>query len=138
MLSLIFSIALSLTGGPAEYAIHATDSIKKPGKNLVKRDSTARFIRINRIFILGNRTTKERIILRELTLRQGDVIYSTDLPEILEQDRKKLINTRLFNTVNVRTLELEKDQFDILVDLKERWYTFPVPVFELSDRNFNE
>jgi outer membrane protein assembly factor BamA len=138
MLSLIFSIALSLTGGPAEYAIHATDSIKKPGKHLVKRDSTARFIRINRIFILGNRTTKERIILRELTLRQGDVIYSTDLPGILEQDRKKLINTRLFNTVNIRTLELDKDQFDLLVDLKERWYTFPVPVFELSDRNFNE
>lgn len=139
MLSLIFSIALSLTGIPVESnAIQVSDTVKRQGKNAAPRDSTARFVRINRIFILGNRTTKERIILRELTLRQGDVIYSSDLPNILDQDRKKLINTRLFNTVNIRTLELEKDQFDLLVDLKERWYTFPVPVFELSDRNFNE
>jgi outer membrane protein assembly factor BamA len=101
-------------------------------------DSAARFIHINRIFILGNRITREPIILRELTLRQGDIIYSHDLDDILERDKKKLINTRLFNTVEIRTLELEKDYVDLLIDLNERWYTFPSPIFELSDRNFNE
>jgi hypothetical protein len=30
------------------------------------------------------------------------------------------------------------DHIDILVELTERWYIFPVPIFELSDRNFNE
>ena len=101
-------------------------------------DSVGRFIHINRIFILGNRITRDKIVLRELTLRQGDVIYSLDLPGILETDKKKLINTRLFNTVEIRPLELEKDHIDLLIDLNERWYTFPSPIFELSDRNFNE
>jgi outer membrane protein assembly factor BamA len=104
----------------------------------LRPDSAGRFIYINRIFIIGNRITRDQIILRELTLRQGDVIYSLDLPGILETDQKKLINTRLFNTAEIRPLELQKDQVDLLIDLNERWYTFPAPIFELSDRNFNE
>jgi outer membrane protein assembly factor BamA len=35
-------------------------------------------------------------------------------------------------------MELEPDHIDLLVNLNERWYTFPAPIFELSDRNFNE
>jgi outer membrane protein assembly factor BamA len=101
-------------------------------------DSVGRFININRIFIVGNRITRDQIVLRELTLKQGDIIYSLDLPNILERDKKKLINTRLFNTVEIRTLELQPDHIDLLIDLNERWYTFPAPIFELSDRNFNE
>jgi outer membrane protein assembly factor BamA len=101
-------------------------------------DSIGRFIHINRIFIVGNRITRDQIVLRELTLKQGDIIYSLDLPKILERDKKKLINTRLFNTVEIKTLELQPDHLDLLIDLNERWYTFPAPIFELSDRNFNE
>src|SRR5687768_12061927 len=83
------------------------DSIKHPGlhKNNV-RDSTGRFVHINRVFIIGNRLTRDQIILRELTLKPGDIIFSTELAEILELDKKKLINTRLFNTVEIRMLEL--------------------------------
>ncbi len=114
------------------------DSVRRPLKALPKRDSTARFVRIGRIFLVGNRITRDRIILRELSLVPGDLIYSEDLPAILDLDRKRLINTRLFNSVNIRTLELEEDQLDLLVDLKERWYTFPSPIFDLADRNFNE
>lgn len=115
-----------------------TDSVKRPGKSRPALDSTAQFVTIQRIFIVGNRITRDPIILRELTLKQGDIIYSADLPSILELDRKKLINTRLFNTVSVRTLELEPGKVDLLIDLKERWYTFPSPIFDLADRNFNE
>src|SRR5690606_10074269 len=97
------------------------DSIKRPLKNRPAQDSTARFLRVDRIFIVGNRITRDQIILRELSLKQGDVIYSADIESILELDRKKLINTRLFNTVNLRTLELESGNIDIVIDLKERW-----------------
>lgn len=101
-------------------------------------DSTGKFVRIGSIFIIGNRLTRDQIILRELTLKPGDIIYNLDLPSILDLDKKKLINTRLFNTVEIRTLELADNNVDLLIDVNERWYTFPAPVFELSDRNFNE
>jgi outer membrane protein assembly factor BamA len=101
-------------------------------------DSVGRFIHINRIFIVGNRITRDQIVLRELTLKQGDIIYNLDLASILERDKKKLINTRLFNTVEIKTLELQQGYIDLIIDLNERWYTFPAPIFELSDRNFNE
>ncbi|MEX2231473.1 MAG: BamA/TamA family outer membrane protein [Cyclobacteriaceae bacterium] len=114
------------------------DSTKNERRQQVRADSTGRFLLINRVFIIGNRLTRDQIIIRELTLKPGDLIYNLDLPDIIDLDKKKLINTRLFNTVEIRTLELQENKVDLLVDLNERWYTFPSPIFELSDRNFNE
>lgn len=103
-----------------------------------ENDSTSQVVTINRIFIIGNRLTRDQIILRELSFKSGDTINVTELDARLEQDRKKIYNTRLFNTVEVRKLEVETNKIDLLIDLNERWYTFPSPIFELSDRNFNE
>lgn len=113
------------------------DSVKRH-KTKDTADTTGSFFRVNRIFIVGNRITKERIILRELTLKPGDVVYSAELPIIVDLDQKKLINTRLFNTAVIKILEFQDDQIDLLIDVDERWYTFPAPIFELADRNFNE
>jgi outer membrane protein assembly factor BamA len=140
MFSLIFSLTLAFssqgTNGPSQ--VQLPDTVRRIATKVNLSDTTARFLKINRIFIIGNDVTRERIIRRELSLQEGDIIYSADLPGILEVDKKKLINTRLFNTVTIRTLEFEKDQCDLLIDLKERWYTFPSPIFDLADRNFNE
>lgn len=117
----------------------SSDSTKKEWR--IHRDvpdSTGRFVLINRVFIIGNRLTRDQIIMRELSLKPGDLIFNLDLPAIIDLDKKKLFNTRLFNTVEIRTMELEDNKIDLLVDLSERWYTFPSPIFELSDRNFNE
>jgi len=114
------------------------DSLKRPLKNRGVPDTTGHYIHVNRIMVIGNRVTKERIILRELTIKAGDMVYSTELPIIIDLDKKKLINTRLFNTVEIRTLEYQTDEIDLLIDVNERWYTFPAPIFELADRNFNE
>lgn len=142
MLAFIVSLFIVFGGNGAPDQIPARagvviDSVKRP-RNLPPLDSSSRFLTISRIFIVGNRLTRDAIILRELSLKPGDIVYSTDIPTILERDEKKLINTRLFNTAEMRTLELEEGKVDILVDVKERWYTFPSPIFDLSDRNFNE
>lgn len=104
----------------------------------VLHDSTIRALQVHRIFIVGNRLTRDHIILREVTLRTGDIVFSNELPGVLDLARKRLINTRLFNTVDIRVLDSDNNLIDILIDLDERWYTFPSPIFELSDRNFNE
>lgn len=93
---------------------------------------------INRIFIIGNRLTRDHIILRELTLKAGDTVSIARLDEIIDQDEKKIFNTHLFNTVEIKKLEVDAEHTDLLVNLDERWYTFPSPIFELSDRNFTE
>ncbi|HEY0744198.1 MAG TPA: POTRA domain-containing protein, partial [Chryseosolibacter sp.] len=139
MLALIIGF-LSLL--PSRGSIHeavTTDSLKRPQRSKeVQLDTTRKFVQINRVFVIGNRITRDQIILRELRVKPGDIIYSADLPAILDLDKKKLINTRLFNTVEIKILELDQKLIDIVVDVNERWYTFPSPIFELADRNFNE
>jgi outer membrane protein assembly factor BamA len=116
------------------------DTVKGFGRNYHQPDTSknGRFLNVSRVFITGNSRTRDQILLRELSLRPGDVVFSTEVDAILDLDRKKLLNTRLFNTVEIKTLELETGKIDIVVDVSERWYTFPAPIFELADRNFNE
>lgn len=106
---------------------------------IVSIDSTDnRILTLNRVVILGNNITRDKIILRELTLSPGDTISARHLYATLERDRKKIYNLRLFNTVSIRLLQLNGEFIDLLIEVSERWYTFPVPIFELSDRNINE
>jgi outer membrane protein assembly factor BamA len=95
-------------------------------------------LRVNRVLIIGNKVTRERIILRELSLQPGDTVSTRRLQDILIRDRSKIYNLRLFQTVVVRTIPADPDMVDILIEVTERWYTFPQPIFELSDRNFND
>jgi len=105
----------------------------------IKQDTLPnRIVSIGRIIIIGNKITREQIISRELSLKPGDTISTRRLDRVLLQDQRKIYNLRLFNTVTIRWLELNIDQVDLLIEVDERWYTFPVPIFELSDRNFNE
>ena len=103
------------------------------------RDSSEmRYVRIDKIFIIGNKLTRPQIILRELDVSEGDIFYLPDLRDILRQDKNKLINTRLFNAVDIHVLEVDKYLVDLIIEVKERWYTFPIPIFSLADRNFND
>lgn len=108
-----------------------TDTVAVPS-------DSSRILTVNRIIIIGNKITKERIISREIKLKSGDTITLKRLPHELMWDKRKIYNLRLFHTVDIRSLELPGNRIDLLVDVTERWYTFPIPIFELSDRNFSE
>lgn len=95
-------------------------------------------VEIDKIFVVGNRKTKEKIIIRELELKEGDHVDKKELPTLLEKDKNKLLNTSLFLSVNINVIELSQERIDIIVRVSERWYIFPFPIFELTDRNFNE
>ena len=106
---------------------------------LTKADSSEnRYVRIDKIFIIGNKQTKPSIILRELDVSEGDIFFLPDLRVVLDTDKNKLINTRLFNSVNIHILEVDEFLVDVIIEVKERWYTFPIPIFSLADRNFND
>ena len=100
--------------------------------------SQIQMVTIGNVFITGNRKTKERIILRELTLQPGASFSGNDLPLILDKDQEKLVNTRLFLEVDIQTVDRSPEVIDLIVQVKERWYFFPSPIFKLADRSFNE
>ena len=137
MLAWLFGVILLAGGDSTDFQQSPsteTDVIHQAGSDTLVN----RILSIDRVLIIGNKVTRSRIITRELSLAPGDTISSTLLQGTLQWDKNKLYNLRLFNTVSVRALELNNDHVDILVEVTERWYIFPAPIFELSDRNFNE
>ena len=95
-------------------------------------------VKIDKIFITGNKKTKDFIIKRELSLEEGKMVAYEDLEEILKKDRQKISNTRLFVKVEITALPLSNHLYDILIEVSERWYVIPSPIFQLADRNFND
>jgi outer membrane protein assembly factor BamA len=115
-----------------------TDSLRTKRKNNIHFQDTTAQVSVNRILIIGNKRTREFIIKRELAIGTGDTLTRYQLNQQIEKEKVKLMNTRLFNTVNCKILDYENGVVDLLWEVSERWYTFPIPIFELADRNFNE
>lgn len=116
------------------------DTIKLSNNNrgAVVSDTTKKFLQVQRIIIIGNNLTRNTVILRELRLKKGDVVNEAELEKILKRDEQKLFNLHLFNSATIRTIPIDSATIGLLVEVDERWYTFPIPRFQLSDRNFNE
>lgn len=87
------------------------------------------------ILLLGNNRTHDEVILRELTFTNGDTVLN--LEKELQRSRSNLINTQLFNFVDVKKMVVDSVFTDIVVVLKERWYIWPFPVFKFAEPNFN-
>jgi outer membrane protein assembly factor BamA len=100
--------------------------------------AAVRVLQVGRTIIIGNKVTRDRIITRELSLHPGDTVSSNRLADVLISDRSKVYNLRLFQTVLVRPVFTDPDHVDILIEVTERWYTFPQPIVDLADRNFND
>jgi outer membrane protein assembly factor BamA len=104
---------------------------------LAGKDSSENII-IHSITITGNKKTKEFIIRREMQLKDGDTIKAARLNDELQQLQQQVYNTNLFLEVKVDITALTATDIDISIALKERWYIFPIPKFQLIDRNINE
>lgn len=93
---------------------------------------------IGEIIITGNRRTKPAIILREVPFRSGEKYPLQELVRKFEDARKQLMNTSLFHDVIVATHRTQGYVIDVSVEVRERWYIFPVPYFKPVDRNLNQ
>jgi outer membrane protein assembly factor BamA len=92
---------------------------------------------INNIHITGNRTTKDYIILRELTFKKGDTISAINLEQHIIRSRENVLNTSLFNYVTVTTENTGSNALDMNIHVEERWYTWPSVILKYDDRNFS-
>ncbi|MBK7086496.1 MAG: BamA/TamA family outer membrane protein [Flavobacteriales bacterium] len=93
--------------------------------------------RIGGVVVTGNKVTRDRVILRELTVQEGDTLNTQELQAALARSRENLLNTGLFNTVTVLPVFLGPQEAFVQVEVNERWYLWPSPIFELADPNFN-
>lgn len=102
-------------------------------------DNTSRVI-IDTIIFEGNKATKNYIIFRELTFKPADTIPAFELANELARSRENLLNTSLFNFVTIYDSIISDQEYTHIhlhIHFIERWYLWPFPIFELSDRNFN-
>ncbi|MEO8584110.1 MAG: POTRA domain-containing protein [Flavitalea sp.] len=90
------------------------------------------------ITISGNTRTKDYVVRRELPFKTGDTTDLATLVKNFEVARQQLINTKLFNEAIVAVKIFRGYIVDVSIDLKERWYLFPLPYLRPGDRNISE
>lgn len=105
---------------------------------IVENGADTSLYTIGSIVLSGNKRTKSYIVLREVTLKEGQQINPKELTKMLELTRQQVMNTALFVDVAVYVANLKNNIATVHVDVKERWYLFPLPYFKLVDRNFNQ
>lgn len=134
LICLFFCIGLFCLG-QNEASIPPTKS-DLPGPGELRRDSTLP-LTIRNVTITGYKQTKPFIVERELAVHQGDILSRGDLQKHLRLTKEQLMNTTLFVDVIVTSYEIGNSLVDVVVEVKERWYIFPVPYFKVVDRNWN-
>jgi outer membrane protein assembly factor BamA len=120
--------AIYIPALPDSTIIEYPSDTTKPGATYIIRN----------IIVEGNKKTKPAIILRELPFKPGDGYPLNELVKKFEAGRKQLMNTALFHEAVISLQKSEGYDVDILVQVKERWYIFPIPYFKPIDRNLNQ
>ena len=75
--------------------------------------------KIKTIEIKGNKRTKKDIILRELSIKENQIIDKKTLVNIIEEDKRKLINTNLFNEIDINIILVDNSNLSIEIILIE-------------------
>ena len=141
MLALLLSLHLlagPLLAPPPDTVRRALAPVVAPTDTLVRVQPCPGTVksRVGSILFLGNEVTKDRILRAELDFHPGDTLTVADLAARLESNRRRLFNLQLFHAVLAQATCGSNGQLLIVFSVQERWYTFPVPILSLADRNF--
>jgi outer membrane protein assembly factor BamA len=122
--------------------LFAQKEINPPGdieqKGYPARIDSSSKLQIKGINISGNKKTKSYIILREVHFKTGDSLIAGELFQQMEQARRQVYNTTLFSEVFMTIDFISAREIILHITVKEKWYIYPSPQFQLVDRNFNE
>lgn len=78
------------------------------------------------IEIIGDKRSKKKTILSDLTFSKGDYIRDKDIDE----SRQNLMNTELYSSVLIEEVELEiEGTVKVRVVVREKWSYLPLPIF---------
>lgn len=91
---------------------------------------------VSKISISGNKKTRNWIVRRELPFAVNDTVWPSDVEKLALAAEESLNKTSLFNFVFVN-YEINNQYIHFLVEVEERWYVWPFPIFEFADRNLS-
>ncbi len=83
---------------------------------------------IDTVLVLGNKKTKEFVILDEMALTRGKAFTE----EAALFDRERIYSLGLFTRVNLDYQRIDTTGY-LIVDVNERWYLIPFPIFGFRD-----
>jgi outer membrane protein assembly factor BamA len=89
---------------------------------------------IEKIILVGNSHTKDFVILREMMLKPGSAFSQ----EMMEYDKNRIYSLGLFNQVLMHVRLSSQRKILLVVEVSERWYIFPYPIFGIRDRDWNK
>ncbi len=96
------------------------------------------YIVVSGLHVTGKHKTKDPLIFRELGFQQGDTLKSSELAERLQIAHTLLMNTNLFNSVEmIPTFSEDSTKMELTLDVLEAWQIFIIPQIKFADRNFN-
>jgi outer membrane protein assembly factor BamA len=114
------------------FLVIAASAIGWPGEVSAQQRADSA-ITVKAILIEGNETTKDYVILREMSLKVGNELDTA----AVRRDENKIYSLQLFNRVDVG-YSVEDRQATIVVKVSERWYIFPVPIFGFKYRDLQK
>ncbi len=129
-------LCLCVTGAAAQINLMRPAGASKDSLSAVN----SKKVIVADILIVGNKATRPFIITRELIFHVNDTLPRYVLDEAMSRSRENLLNSSLFNFVEIIDQPDANDSMrtHVIVRVSERWYLWPLPIFELVDRNFNE
>jgi outer membrane protein assembly factor BamA len=103
-----------------------------------KQDLMKDSIVIKEIRIKGNHRTKDKIIIRELEFSTDSQLAKQDFETTLKKSQENLINTSLFNFVEISNVPEPLDSSVIItINLIERWFILPYASIRSAEENIN-
>lgn len=130
------SLLLSLAAG-AQQTLRVNSILFSTELPAPPPDSTTLFT-IESILLEGNGKTRPATILRELSFEAGETYSLATLAELLSTARNALMRTGLFRNAALSLLRKEDKNVDIIIQVEERWYIFPMPFVKPVDYSFME
>tara|TARA_B100001057_G_scaffold225309_1_gene225630 strand:+ start:1929 stop:3311 length:1383 start_codon:yes stop_codon:yes gene_type:complete len=91
---------------------------------------------IKSIEIEGIKATKRATVFRELSFQIGDSLTLKEFNGKLKQSELNIGSQWLFNFVDI-VPSYNQNEININIEVVERWYVWPYPILEISERNFN-
>jgi outer membrane protein assembly factor BamA len=106
-------------------------------RKYIPENKLAELVTVRNIVIEGNKVTRRSVILREMSVHEGDNVYVDSMPQLLNQNKLRLVNLTLFNDVDLNVVRVNKNEVDWHLRVTERWYILPSVTLQLADMNFN-